>query len=80
MHRLGVILTFVVAIALSVPPTAYADECYTYPNRYLGYCTDCGCQACAGWAISNCYECTDGNGNWCQSTSGPCGPFEKDPI
>lgn len=36
--------------------------------------------ACAGWAISNCCECTDGNGRWCQSTSGPCRVFEKNPI
>jgi hypothetical protein len=75
----GLVSFFVAVIAMSVQPTAYADECYTYPNRYLGYFTDCGCRACAGWAISNCYECTDGNGNW-WSTSGPCGPFEKDPI
>lgn len=76
----GLALTFLVAVVLAVPPTLYAEECYTSPNRYIGYFSDCGCTACAGWAMTNCTECTDGNGNWCQTTStnGHCGPLHKD--
>lgn len=75
----GLALTFLVAIVLAVPPTVYADECYVSPNRYIGYFADCGCSACAGWAMTNCTECTNGSGGWCQSTGGPCGPFHQSP-
>jgi len=71
MKKTGFLLTLMVALTLAVPPTLHAD-CYVSPNRYLGYFPSCACSACAGWAITNCTECTNGSGDWCQSTGGPC--------
>lgn len=74
MKKTGFLLTLLAAIALAVPPTLHAD-CITYANRYVGYFPSCSCTACAGWAVSNCTECSDGGGGYCQSTAGECGPL-----
>lgn len=70
MKKTGLLLAVIVAITFAAPPTLYA-ECQTYPNRSVHYFPDCACQACAGWAISNCTDCASGTGS-CQSTTGPC--------
>jgi hypothetical protein len=57
-------------MTLAAPPTVFADQCYTYPNRYIGYFQDCDCTACAGWALTNCTECfNDDYTKSCQTTS-----------
>jgi len=68
MKKIGLLLTLLAALHLAVPPTLYATDCYTQPNAYIGYFPSCACTACAGWAFTNCTECTDGQGNWCQTT------------
>ncbi len=83
MRKTGIAFAFIVVVFLAAPPTLYAEEtCYVNTYRYLGYFPECGCTACAGWALTNCTECTDGDGNWCQTTSSThhCGPKHRDPI
>lgn len=75
MKKIKLALTLVATIVFSIHPL-YGVECQTNPNSYVAYFGDCGCQACAGWAVSNCTECWDGDGNYCQTTSsnGYCEP------
>jgi hypothetical protein len=69
MRKAGLAFAFIIGVFLAAPPTLSADECYVNTFRSLRYFPDCGCTACAGTALTNCTECTDGNGNWCQTTS-----------
>jgi hypothetical protein len=78
IRQIGIALVFVAAVTLAAPPTIHADSCYTYPNRYIGYFADCGCTACAGWAMTNCTECVSDDGSSSCQTTGTvddCGPL-----
>lgn len=70
MRSLVIVLSFVAALNLALPPTIHAEECYSHPYQTVGYFPDCDCTACSGWALTNCTECWDAQaGTWCQTTS-----------
>jgi hypothetical protein len=81
MRKVGFVLTLLLVTLFAVPPTLHA-ECYSR-SGYIAYYPSCGCNACTGWAISNCTECWNSTGGSCITTSSngycePRGPRNQD--